>query len=88
MITVTYTSIDRLRKKRSFKTLAGARRFAHKWVGPHPDIGYDEISGGYAVSFDGIGKVTWSGCVSANLFPPLESDADRSDDDHAGSTPA
>lgn len=65
MITITYTSIDRLRKRRSFKTLAGARRFAHKWIGAHPDIG-----GSYAVSFDGIGRVTWKGCSSAELFPP------------------
>lgn len=64
MITVTYTSIDRLRKKRSFKTLAGARRFAHSYIGAHPDIGL-----GYAVSFDGLGKVEWSGTTAAELFP-------------------
>ena len=64
MITVTYTSIDRLRKRRKFKTIEGARRFAHKWVGAHPDIG-----GWYAVASDGIGKVEWSGITAAELFP-------------------
>jgi hypothetical protein len=65
MITVRYSSIDRYRKTRKFKTLAGARRFAHTWVGEHPDLGST-----YAVSFDGIGKVTVDGATLAELFPP------------------
>jgi len=54
MIIVTYTTIDHVRKRRKFKTLAGARKFALEWVGPQ------DVEGGYyAVSDDGVGKVTW-----------------------------
>jgi len=60
---ITYTSIDGVRKTRSFKTLRTARNFAHDCVGPQ------DIEGGhYAVSFDGIGKITWSGVTRAELF--------------------
>lgn len=64
-ITIRYSSIDRFRQTRKFKTLAGAQKYAHKWVGPHPDVS----PMGYAVSFDGIGKVTWTGATAAELFP-------------------
>ena len=63
-ITVTYTSIDRYRKKGKFKTLKGAQRFAQKWVGATPSLGSF-----YAVSFDGIGKVTVEGATLFDLFP-------------------
>ena len=55
-IRVHYSSIDRFSESRRFKTLTGAQKYAQKWVGPHPDQG-----GTYAVSFDGVGKVTVSG---------------------------
>lgn len=64
MIKVTYESIDGVCKTRKYKTLRGAQAFAHKWVGKHPDIG-----GWYAVSFDGIGKITVDGCSIHDLFP-------------------
>lgn len=64
-ITVRYSAIDGYSKSRSFKTLAGACRFAHHYVGEHPDMG-----SGYAVSFDGVGKVTVRGASLAALFPP------------------
>jgi hypothetical protein len=67
-ITVRYSSIDRFSQRRKFKTLKGAQRFAAKWVGPTPDV---SETFGYAVSFDGMGKVTWSGCTSQELFPEL-----------------
>lgn len=68
MITVRYSSIDGVRKLKRFKTLAGARRFAHKYVGPHPEI---SSWGQYAVSFDGVGKITMSGPDMSlkDLFP-------------------
>ena len=63
-ITVRYSSIDRYSKTRKFKTLKGAQKFAHEWVGEHPELGW-----GYAVSFDGIGKITVEGVTLAELFP-------------------
>jgi hypothetical protein len=60
---ITYTSIDGVRKTRSFKTSQAARRFAIKMVGPQ-----DAEGGDYAVSADGVGKVTWSGVTRAHLF--------------------
>lgn len=65
-IHVTYRSIDRYTKSAEFKTLAGAQKFAQKWVGKTPEL---SIGFGYAVSGDGIGKITCSGCAIADLFP-------------------
>jgi hypothetical protein len=67
MIKVRYSSVDRFSKTRSFKTIEGARKFAHAWVGRHPEIGSS-----YAVSGDGIGKVTAVGVTLAELFPAEE----------------
>jgi len=64
MIIVRYTSIDRYSQTRRFKTLKGAQAFAHKYVGPHPTLGTY-----YAVSDDGVGRVTVSGCSLQALFP-------------------
>lgn len=66
-IRVRYESIDHFRKTRRFATLAGAQRFAHHLVGPHPDI---SETFRYAVSDDGIGKVTVEGATLADIFPP------------------
>lgn len=63
-IRVTYQSIDGLRTTRTFRTLAGAQRFAQHRVGNHPDIGST-----YAVSDDGVGKITATGATLADLFP-------------------
>lgn len=63
MIKVTYSTIDRFRKTRTFKTLTGARKFAQNWVGKTPEIGST-----YAVSGDGVGKITVEGATLANLF--------------------
>lgn len=63
MIKVTYSSIDGFRQSRSFKTLTAARRFAVKWVGEAPELGSH-----YAVSFDGVGKITVQGVTLAALF--------------------
>lgn len=68
MITVRYRSLDRFGITRRFKTLAGAQQFAQKYVGAHPEI---SVTFQYAVSADGVGKVTVSGDdVTLNdLFP-------------------
>jgi hypothetical protein len=63
MIKVTYTSIDHCRKVGTFKTLAGARTFAQKWVGKRAEIG-----SAYAISDDGVGKITVDGCSLQALF--------------------
>lgn len=64
-INVYYNTIDHYSKSGTFKTLKGARHFAQQWIGESPDIGY-----GYAVSFDGVGKITCSGCRLEDLFGP------------------
>lgn len=64
MIKVRYKSIDRFSQSRSFKTLKGAQRFAQKWVGPTPELGT-----WYAVSGDGVGRITVEGCSLEDLFP-------------------
>ena len=64
-IKVYYSSIDRFHETRRFKTLKGARKFAHLRVGAHPDLG-----SWYAVSSDGVGKIEVKGCTLAELFPP------------------
>jgi hypothetical protein len=71
MITVYYESIDRFRKTRKYKTLKGAQRFAEKMVGPTPEV---SINFGYAVSPDGIGKITCDGCTVWQLFPKISMD--------------
>lgn len=65
-IRVRYSSIDRYSESRHFKTLAGAQRYAQKWVGETPEI---SSIFGYAVSADGISKVTVSGASIYELFP-------------------
>ena len=51
---------------RTFKTLEGARKFAHKCVGAHPDI---SMTFGYAVGNWGDVKVLLSGATFAEIFP-------------------
>lgn len=62
-ITLRYRSIDNCSVTRKFKTVKGARAFADKWVGT-PDL-----SSTYAVSFDGVGRITWQGCTAQALWP-------------------
>lgn len=64
MITVTYASIDGVRDRRRFKTLYGARLFAHLFLGETPEVGST-----YAISGDGIGRVTVDGATLSDLFP-------------------
>ena len=74
MITTHYSAIDGFRARRTFKTLKGAQKYAQERVGKHPDIA---TGWGYAVSDDGIGKITVEGALVeggrritlADLFP-------------------
>jgi hypothetical protein len=74
-IKVTYSSIDRVRKSRTFKTLAGAQNWARYWVGKTPELG-----SGYAVSFDGVGKITVTGATLAEMFPGSAPETVENDD--------
>lgn len=66
-IVVSYRSVDHFSKRRRFKTLAGARRFAQKYVGETPELGSC-----YAVSGDGVGRIMVSGATLLELFPALD----------------
>jgi hypothetical protein len=63
-IKVKYLAVDGYRKTRKFKTIKFAKKFAQEWIGEHPDIGC-----GYAISHDGIGRITVTGCTLEELFP-------------------
>lgn len=63
-ITVTYRFYD-FTKSEKFHSLADARKFAHEWVGAHPEMGIT-----YAVCEDGVGRITVVGCSISELFPP------------------
>jgi hypothetical protein len=67
IIKVKYSSVDGYNKVRSFKTLTGARKFAQEWVGKNPDLGSY-----YAVSDDGVGKITVNGVPLKALFEQNE----------------
>jgi hypothetical protein len=77
MIKIYRTSIDGCRSVRSFKSLKGARKFATDAVGPQ-----DAFGGHYAVSNDGIVKVTWAGCTRAELFATPKSDTSHLVQEH------
>ena len=53
MIKLYFETLDDIRKTKSFKTLAGARKATWDWVGKDADIGSH-----YGVSADGVVKVT------------------------------
>jgi hypothetical protein len=61
-IKVRYLAVDGYQAYRRFKTLKGARQFATERVG------VPEIACGYAISADGIGRITVSGCTLEELF--------------------
>lgn len=66
MIILKYSAIDGAGKRASFKGIASARRWAHKWVGATPELGTT-----YAISGDGIGKIeVLEGVSLADLFGP------------------
>lgn len=70
-ITVTFSTIDRFRQTRHFKTLKGAQKYAQKRVGAHPDV---SETYGYAVDAYGVGKVQLRGATFVEVFPPLRYD--------------
>jgi hypothetical protein len=70
IIQVRYHGIDSRRSRLTrFRTLAGAQRYAQKWVGKYPEV---SLNFGYAVSSVGVGKITVKGCPIRALFPERE----------------
>ncbi len=74
-ITVTLTIWSPVRhgystkcKTRKFKTLKGAREYAQKCIGAHPEISVS----GYAVGMYGDAKITARGATLEELFPERE----------------
>ncbi len=65
MIKLHFSTLDGIRKTHRYKTLAGARKKAHDWVGANADLGSC-----YAVSSDGVVTVTSEGCTLKELFAP------------------
>ena len=64
MINVYFSTLDGHRESRRFATIKGARAYAQRKIGPHPEIGT-----GYAVSPWGDAKITVSGgCTLEALF--------------------
>jgi hypothetical protein len=63
-IIVHYRSVDGCAIEETFHLLCDAQRFAHHWIGAHPEIGR-----GYAISGDGIGRIKAWGVSLAALFP-------------------
>lgn len=62
-IVVRYSAVDGAKMVRTFKSLAGARRFAVKMVGENPEIGSF-----YAAPFGGVDSVVVEGCTLYELF--------------------
>jgi len=68
-IKISYRATDGYSKTKTYTTLKGAMKYAHDMLGKHPDMG-----GGYAVSFDGVGRITVTGCTISELFPENDTD--------------
>ena len=62
-ITVAYLAVDGAKARQNFDTIEKARSWAIEWVGRHPEVGRH-----YAVSGDGVGRITCSGCSIHELF--------------------
>lgn len=65
-IIVRYQSIDHFSQRRTFKTLEGARKYAFKRVGKDAEISWNFY---YAVSSDGVGKIT---CDGVSIFKLMD----------------
>jgi hypothetical protein len=63
-ITVRYQSIDGVSETRSFPSIWTAQNWPQRMIGRHPTLGSH-----YAVSDDGVGKITVTGCTLADIFP-------------------
>ena len=71
VIVVSVNYVDGGGRNRRFKSLAGARRFAQRAVGTHPELGAT-----YAVAGDGCATVRVDGVRLSDLFPELTHEGD------------
>jgi hypothetical protein len=71
MITLTYSTVDGVYKRRQFKTKAGAKKFVDFWLGDGKGGLMAEISdvSNYAISFDGVGKIDAEGIRLRDMYP-------------------
>lgn len=80
-IKFTYATIDHFSESKTFKTLEGARAYLRRRLGDS----YDVSLMGYAVAFDGVGKVTlrggatWKELLGSDPFPQEDSVYDYTD---------
>jgi hypothetical protein len=63
-ISISVRTSDNISETKKFKSLSGARTYAQKWVGKHPEGG-----GGSATSGDGVARITFTGATFDELFP-------------------
>jgi hypothetical protein len=67
-IRVYYSATDGSKMDKTFKSLAGAQKFAALMMGEQVEF---SKSGNHAVSFDGVGKITADGVKTTMLFPAM-----------------
>ncbi len=65
-IIIRYSACDGFGETKKFASLTGARRYAQRGLGETPELGSH-----YAISGDGIAKITVEGCALTDLFPKL-----------------
>lgn len=84
LIKLRFSTADRYSKTRTFKTLKGARKWAHEMIGAHPDI---SLQFRYAVGMYGDSKIEIrEGTTFAELFPGTAGAENDPDMGSSGST--
>jgi len=68
MITLKYLAVDGFRTEKTFSSLKEAQEFAVLWAGARCEVGRT-----YAITYDGVGRLTWTGVTAEELFPKEDS---------------
>jgi hypothetical protein len=63
-VTLSFATVDGVRKILSYDSVEAARVAAHDWVGEAPTFGSD-----YAISDDGVVRVSVNGATLTDIFP-------------------
>lgn len=71
MITLVYTTIDGVYKRRQYKKVESAKKFVDHWLGDGEGGLLAEISGGgySAIAYDGVGRIDAQGINLRELYP-------------------